>query len=132
MNTHHAHFMRLSNSLQATFSVRKKKTPTNSLTQSILRYVNYNGFKCWRNNNGAIYSVKQKTFRKNPSSLLGISDIIGFRKSDGKFIAIEIKTGKDKLSAHQLIFISDIRSAGGIAIVAKSFEQFEDEFKKHL
>lgn len=105
-------------------------TRTNSLTQAIIRCANYSGWKCWRNNNGAVYSVKQKTFRKNPTTLLGISDLIGFRRRDGKFIAVEIKTGKDKLSSHQINFLADVRAAGGIAIVAHTYEEFEKEFNQ--
>src|SRR3990167_3635338 len=103
-------------------------TATNSLTQAILRAVNYSGWKAWRNGNHAVWSKKRNAFMKNPTTLLGVSDIIGFRRRDGKFIAVEIKTGKDKLSPHQTNFLADVKASGGIAIVAHDYDQFEKEF----
>jgi len=102
---------------------------TNQLTQSIIRFLNYNGFKAWRQNNGAVYSKKRDAFMKNPTHKLGIPDIIGFRKSDGKFLAIEVKTGRDKLSIFQTMFLEDVNTAGGIAFeVRDSYEDFENKF----
>jgi len=43
------------------------KTQTNNLTNSCLRFLNVMGYKAWRNNNGAVYDVKAKSFRKNPN-----------------------------------------------------------------
>ena len=103
-------------------------TNTNSLTQAILLYVNHNGFKAWRNNNSAIYSVKQKTFRKNPATLHGVSDIIGYNRKTGVALYVEVKTGKDKLSDAQERFLTDAELAGCLVFVARDFDSFEKEF----
>ena len=103
-------------------------TKTNALTQSILRYINLSGWKAWRNGNHAVFSRKRNAFMKNPTTLLGVPDIIGFRKSDAKFIAIEIKIGKDKLSPYQKVFIDQLKVSGGVVIVAKDFDSFQKEF----
>lgn len=104
-------------------------TATNSLTHAIIRYLNYNGFKAWRNGNHAVFSRKRNAFMKNPTTMLGVSDIIGIQKHTGRFIAIEIKIGKDSLSEAQKLFISDVIAFGGIAFVAKNFEDFEQKIK---
>ena len=103
-------------------------TQTNQTTQAIINFLNYSAFKVWRNNNVAVYSVKQQSFRKNPSALLGVPDIIGFHKLTGRFICIEIKSGKDKLSEHQKLFLSDAKKSGAISIVAKTFDDFKLQY----
>jgi len=100
-------------------------TKTNSLTQAVLKLLNYNGFRAWRTGNHAVYSVKRKSFMKNPSRLLGIPDICGYRK-DGKAIFVEVKTGKDKLSEAQKHFLSEAEKAGCIVIVAENIEQVQN------
>ncbi len=55
----------------------------------------------------------------------GISDIIGFHRHTGRFIACEIKAGKDKLSVEQEQFLSDVKQAGGVGIVVRSIDCLE-------
>jgi Holliday junction resolvase len=50
----------------------------------------------------------------------GVPDIIGIYR--GKFLAIEVKTERGKLSPHQERFIQNINDAGGIAFVARSVD----------
>jgi hypothetical protein len=63
-------------------------------------------------------------FRKNPQQKVGIPDIIGYRKADGRFIGVEIKNGSDTLSLPQQIFLRELRQAGGIAMVVGSVDEF--------
>lgn len=55
----------------------------------------------------------------------GISDIIGIRKSDGKFIAMEVKTPKrrNQVTQHQQHFMDRIQDSGGISGVVTSIEE---------
>ena len=107
-------------------------TKTNSLTQAILKYLNYSGkYVAWRNGSHAVYSVTRKAFLKNPTTKLGIPDILGYRKSDSRFLAIEIKTGKDKLSLEQVSFIQEAKKSLCICFVASDFDQFLAELKKY-
>jgi hypothetical protein len=98
-------------------------TTTNSTTQAILHYLNYTGYVAWRNNNGAIYDVKRQAYRKNPTTKHGVPDIIGFRKADGVALFVEVKTGRDKLSQAQQVFIEQAKDAGCIALVVKSYDE---------
>lgn len=67
-----------------------------------------------------LYGVgpKSKTDGKGGGGL----DLIGIRRSDGRFVAIDAKVGRDKLSASQLKFCRWVRMAGGIAGEARSVE----------
>ena len=103
---------------------------TNEVTKNIIRFLNYSGFKAWRNNNGAVYSVKRKTFLKNPLHQLGVPDVIGFRLSDGKALFVEIKTGRDKLSDDQIRFLEIAKKAGCIAFKASNSHEVLTELKK--
>jgi hypothetical protein len=97
---------------------------TNDLTKTIVHYLNLNGFECWRQNTTGLYDPTKGIFRKNPRQKVGIPDIIGYRKLDGRFIGVEIKTGPDTLSLPQQIFLRELRQAGGIALVAGSLDEF--------
>lgn len=60
-------------------------------------------------------------------SRAGVPDIIACLK--GLFVAIEVKSEKGKLSELQEINIQQIREAGGIAMVARSVEEVEENLK---
>jgi hypothetical protein len=59
---------------------------------------------------------------------VGSSDLIGWRISDGKFVALEIKTESGDPTQEQLDFIAAIMKAGGIAGIIRS----EEDLKKLL
>lgn len=53
---------------------------------------------------------------------VGGADIIGIHQATGRFIAVEVKTPKGRVSPEQQTFINAVRAAGGIAGVARSVE----------
>lgn len=53
----------------------------------------------------------------------GFPDLFGFRKSDAKFIAIEIKTAAGRLRKEQADMLKSLREAGALAGVARSVEE---------
>lgn len=53
----------------------------------------------------------------------GTSDLIGFRISDGKFVAIEVKTDKGRPTQEQKQFLTAMNNYGVIAGLARSTEQ---------
>jgi hypothetical protein len=62
---------------------------------------------------------KSKTNGKGGGGL----DLIGIRRADGRFVAIDAKIGRDRLSEAQLKFCRWVRMAGGIAGEARSVEE---------
>jgi len=101
---------------------------TNQTTQAIIDFLNSHNFVAWRNNTTGIWDPQKQIFRKSKAKK-GISDIIGYQKRTGIIIAIEIKTGSDKLSFEQYQFLKEIRQNNGFALVTKSFDHFFDQFR---
>ena len=104
--------------------VRKPASATNILTQAIVRHLTLYGYNVWRQNNGGVYDPKTGKFRRNPLHKKGVPDIIGFHRRTGKFICVEVKTGKDSLSPFQVEFLSEAQRAGCISIVAHNYDDF--------
>ncbi len=99
------------------------------ITSAILAYLTTQGYAVWRQNTTGIYDPDTKRWRVNPQGRRGVPDIIGFRKSDGVFIAVEVKAGRDQLRADQRAFLDELKAAHGLAFVAHSFTQFQQSFE---
>lgn len=100
------------------------KISANELTKHSLRVLTLKGFHVWRNNNVGVFDATKKVYRAN-SCTKGISDIIGFHRQTGRFLAAEIKIGKDKLSEEQERFLADVRNSGGIGIVVRGIDDLD-------
>jgi hypothetical protein len=53
----------------------------------------------------------------------GASDLVGIVKPRGRWIALEVKTGKAVASAEQLRFLELIRNMGGIGRIVRSVDE---------
>jgi len=93
---------------------------TNNLTQAIIKMLSLYGYLAWRNNNAPIYDIRRKVYRSN-NTLKGIADVLGLSPA-GRFIAVEVKTGKDRQSKEQKEFQNDVIRRGGIYIVAHTVD----------
>ena len=59
----------------------------------------------------------------------GTADILGVSgDGSGRFIAIEVKTPRGRLSENQKSFLDDINKCGGIGFVARSVDDVRREF----
>jgi hypothetical protein len=94
-------------------------TPEGRIQLAILKKLKANSIFCWRNNNTNVYDPKLGGYRYNPSLTKGVADILGVLP-DGRFLAIEVKTPKGKLSKDQALWGKRVRENGGIYIVARS------------
>ena len=90
------------------------------LTNQIINFIYERGGFAWRAQSTGLYDASRGGFRTAPKK--GVSDILAVFK--GLPIAIEVKIGKDKLSDEQDGFLKNFTHAGGMATVAKSFEEF--------
>lgn len=90
------------------------------------------GYPFWRNESAGVWvgqvvykdrdTVTLKNARMITAGLaVGSSDLIGIGEG-GRFAAVEVKTSKGKTTQEQDNFITAVRSAGGIAGVARSPE----------
>lgn len=98
-----------------------KQSPTNQLTEQILKYLFSQNIFCWRQNISGI-PLPSGGFR--PSGKTGLPDIIAILPPAGKFLGIEIKTGKDRLRPEQVGFHSSARKMGAEVLTVKTFEDF--------
>ena len=108
---------------------RFKDTTANELTKTIIwdMYHVRQGV-AYRINNGAVYDVKKKVYRKGVQRK-GIPDIIGI--INGRFFGIEVKIGADRQSADQKEIEREINDAGGVYFVAKSYDDYLNKIDAH-
>ena len=91
----------------------------NSLTASIIRFIDACGGLSSRVNNMGVYRNGRWT---KSSMRKGFPDIQGVYA--GKCIYIEVKYGKDKLSEDQKNFLNEAHKCGAKCYVAKNFDDF--------
>ena len=102
---------------------KKPATPATILQREVISTLNQIGFFVWRNNPNAVFRPEKGFYTTNPTLLKGVSDILGLRRSDGRFVAIELKASKgDKLTREQIAFLENINNAGGLAFACKSLD----------
>lgn len=105
-----------------------KKLTEKQIENAILDYLSYLPGCYWKNNSVGVYDVARKVHRK-PGKYFrpGVSDILGIDNT-GRFIAIEVKTAKGRLSENQKLFLEDVNKNGGLGFVARSIECVKKEF----
>ena len=106
---------------------RKGQSPANALTAAILDLLTLEHCTVWRQNNGGVYDPTRQVFRAG-SSTPGIADVLGYHRPSGRFVAVEVKAGKDKLSAAQTAFLAEVTAAGGFACVGRDVAQVRADF----
>ena len=90
------------------------------LMREIQLFLSNKGHRVFRNNIGVCKDERGNYIRYgvcNP----GGSDLIGWTK-EGKFLAVEVKSAKGRLTATQESFLEAINKAGGIGICARSVQ----------
>lgn len=89
---------------------RIKELTKSQIRASAIKEMEYRGHAIWIQNNLAVKGRKFIGRR-------GQADLVGFTKY-GQFLACEIKTLNDRLSNDQIIFLNDVKKAGGEAYIA--------------
>jgi len=90
--------------------------PESAVVRAVLDYLAVRQIVAWRNNTTGVYDPTAKRFRTN-AGRNGIADILGVLPG-GRFLAIECKAERGKLSPAQVEFQRDIVQQGGLHIVA--------------
>ena len=81
------------------------------------------------------YDPKTKEFRR-ANTRRGIADVMATKRIEHQgrvfaiTVAIEIKYGNDKLSEYQHRIKDDIERAGGVYLVARTWDQFINDWNK--
>lgn len=71
------------------------------IQNEIILAINQRGHRLWRANAGKVITRDNRIIKLLPK---GFPDTFGYRKSDGKFIAIEVKTKTGRLRPEQIKF----------------------------
>jgi hypothetical protein len=95
---------------------------SNLLNLTLLEISHARVAKAWRNETGTARSFDNERVIK--FGFKGSSDIIGITRS-GKFLAVEIKTGKDDLRPEQKVFKKVIEENGGRYFLIRSENDIE-------
>jgi hypothetical protein len=99
-------------------------TPEGEIVNAICEYLALKKRFFYRNNNTPIFDPTRKAFRSMPKyTMRGIPDIICVK--DGRYIGIEVKTDKGRLSEHQHEFARSLMLAGGDYVIARSIEDVQ-------
>lgn len=125
-----------------TLKRKPNQSGTNYLQGRIVMFVKEQGGVLYRVNVGGIYregkeeynetvgrKVRQKGNWIQSGSTKGVPDLVGMT-SGGRFLAVEVKYGKDTMKPIQEKRRNEILSTGGIHIIAKTYEQFKAEWGK--
>src|SRR3989344_3073129 len=102
---------------------KKRAHPERDIQNSIIQILNLKGHFCWKTVNRGFQMPGSGAWI--PSSLPGISDILGVQRGTGRMIAIEVKTLRGRTTPQQEAFLARIRDCGGIGIVAHSVGDVE-------
>ena len=100
------------------------------ITAHILGYLRARGYVCWAQDNRGRYHPETSKWYPHPNSRVGVPDILGYRKSDARFIGVEVKAGRDSLSSFQIDFLNELKEHGGLPFVAYSFQGFVQSFER--
>jgi hypothetical protein len=79
------------------------------------------GVRLWRFQTGQYQLPDGRWVR---SGFPGAADLWGIRVTDGRFVAVEVKSETGKAKENQVRFIEMIRRSGGVAGICRSVEDF--------
>lgn len=103
------------------------------IQKSILDYLKLKHILCFKHRNVGIFRKDTNAYIPLAFGEKGISDILGClpanSKYPGRFIAIEVKRPKGKLSPDQIAFIQSVNNSGGIGFLADSLDTVIDTLR---
>ena len=92
---------------------------SNELTRSIIEFIHKQGWFAYRSSSTGLPTAQG--WRTAPK--VGIADVTAIFK--GRYLAIEVKIGKDSLRDEQIGFLANVEHYGGLTFVAKDFDSFK-------
>lgn len=110
-------------------------TLTNETTRRILKFFFLYGVFAYRNSVGggaASYTTKTGDIHNRfvQFGKSGSPDIIAILPKSGRFLGVEVKTGRDRLRPEQIGFISNARRMGAEVLVVKDFNDFLSQWNQ--
>jgi VRR-NUC domain. len=99
----------------------------NGLTRCITAWLQLHGYFAGRVNTTGTYNQKLGRYIYSGSKR-GMADVTAV--INGRHVSIEIKYGKDRIRPEQLKVKKEIEAAGGVYIIASSFDGFVEKIKR--
>ena len=99
---------------------------TNETTRNIIAYLFEQGVFAFRTNSTGVFDGKLGYMRTAPKT--GVADILAC--GNGRFIAIEVKTGADRPRPEQIGFQRSVEATGGTHFYVKDFEDFKHQWEE--
>lgn len=82
------------------------------ITSKAMQILEERNIECWRQNN---IPVRGRAF----TGRRGIGDVVGFHRMTGVMVSCEIKKIGDTLKPDQELFLTKLKAAGGLALIAR-------------
>ncbi|HYT89672.1 MAG TPA: hypothetical protein VEL76_13275 [Gemmataceae bacterium] len=103
-----------------------KKSTEQDLVRQVLQLLKLRGVLCWRQNQGAARyrSESGRSRFVRFSSMPGIADVLAVLPG-GRFLACEVKIGRNQTTPEQAAFLAAVRSAGGVAAVIRDVRELD-------
>ena len=108
----------------------RQLTEADQMTADILTYLDAHVFSAWGQPNRGEFDPKTGKWRPYPNARRGVADILGFRRTDGRFLGVEVKAGTDRPRPEQTQFLNELQAAGGLAFITYSFAGFVQSFQR--
>jgi len=97
----------------------------NGLTRCVVDFLKFSGHFATRLSSTGLYREDLKKFVPS-AQRVGLPDVLAC--VDGRYYAVEVKVGRDRLSDEQKKAIEDLRRAGAYVFVANTFQGFLEWF----
>jgi hypothetical protein len=111
------------------YAKKYKDTSANALTSAIVTYVRLiGGYATRQQSMGVKRKVKGREIWTPGTTKRGAADINATYL--GRSLQVEVKYGRDQLSPEQKATSAQVARAGGLYIVARSFDHFIDQFQQ--
>ena len=133
----------------------KLKLTEDDMVTGVVSWLNSNGYYAWRQENvgrfdqdrclvwlrryfdrpeapafSEVSNIIRRCWTPVPEGVRGVADIIGWHIETGRWVAVEIKVGKDHLSQFQQNWLSGCKEAGGEVYVARTMADFIKAWRK--
>jgi hypothetical protein len=104
---------------------RAVPAPEAVMLRQVLDLLHLRGIFAWRNHTTGIWDPTRRRFRAN-AGLRGVADVLGVLPG-GRFLAVECKGPRGRLTEEQVAFLDNVVKAGGVALVVKDVKELERE-----
>ena len=101
-------------------------TPEGRVKAAVLHFLEKRGIEAWNNPTGAVRIAPDRWVHFGKK---GSADILGILPG-GRFLAVETKAKNGRLSPEQIEFLEKVRGLGGVAIVARSFQELDTALRR--